>query len=160
MAAEDKRVHVLNRDIQLHRDERLATGYGDLVDGANVRIAERGGGLGFSQEALLGLFVVEQMGGEELQCDGPFERGVLGLVDYAHAALSERLDDLVVADGPTDHDMGIIALRASRKGRPKRADNARFLAGSTLTGPHSEECGWRRGGALFFCFVPGLAPPG
>ena len=40
---------------------------------------------------------------EELQCDVTVQLQVLGLVDGAHAALAELLDDPVVGDGPADH---------------------------------------------------------
>ncbi len=40
----------------------------------------------------------------------------LRIVDDAHAALAELLDDLVVRYGPTDHDRRILALSARSKG--------------------------------------------
>ena len=43
------------------------------------------------------------MRGQELQCDDTAQTGVLGLVDHAHAAFAELLDDLVVGDGLADH---------------------------------------------------------
>jgi hypothetical protein len=72
------------------------------------------GGFRFAQEALLGFFVVEQMFCQELQRDRALQLCVLGLVDDAHAALAELLDDLVVTDGGADvQDRGIVALRES-----------------------------------------------
>ena len=48
---------------------------------------------------------------KELERDGAFEVGVLGLVDHTHATLAELLDDLVVADAGADvQDRGIVSL--------------------------------------------------
>ena len=42
-------------------------GFGDLVDGTDVGVMQRGGGLRFPIEAFARFFVLEQMGGEKLQ---------------------------------------------------------------------------------------------
>ena len=47
------------------------------------------------------------MCGEELERDAAFELRVLGLMDDAHAAFAELLDDAVVRDGSTD-DHGLV----------------------------------------------------
>jgi hypothetical protein len=52
-------------------------------------VIEGGAGFGFALEALEGLCVVRQIIGEEFQRDGAIEAGVLGFVDYAHAAATE-----------------------------------------------------------------------
>jgi len=94
-----------------HRDEGLTVGFGGLVDGADVGVMESSGSFGLTQKPLLRLIVVEQVLREKLERDGTVERGVLSLVDDAHAALAELLDDAVVADrGADDRDAAIVAL--------------------------------------------------
>jgi hypothetical protein len=46
---------------ELHRDEGLGVDFSNLVNGADVGVAQSGGGFGFAEEAFLGFFVVEQM---------------------------------------------------------------------------------------------------
>ncbi len=75
----------------------------DLVDGADVGMVVRCGGLGLANEALLALLVLDEMRREELQGDETIELEIFGLVDHAHAAASDLGDDLVVGDGFTDH---------------------------------------------------------
>ena len=93
-----------------HGDEGVFIDLVDFVDGADVGMVECGGGLGLAREALSGLLVRHEMGGEEFECDGTFEFGVFGLIDHAHPAFTELLGDLVVADGLADHDWAIVPL--------------------------------------------------
>jgi hypothetical protein len=65
----------------------------------------------FTQKARFGFRIVQQVRRQKLQCDGPLELRVLGLIDDPHTALAELLDDLVVADGGADdQDRGIVPL--------------------------------------------------
>ena len=88
---------------QLHRDEALPLDLVDRVDGADVRMVERGGGPRLALEARLGIAVARPLGREKLERHGAPELQVLGAVDDAHAAGPELLDDLVVQDGAADH---------------------------------------------------------
>src|SRR5436309_722036 len=78
---------------QLHGDKRLAFVLIDVVDGADVRMVERGSSLRLSPEAFQGLMILRQGFWQELQCDEAMELGVFGLVDHAHAAATELLKD-------------------------------------------------------------------
>jgi hypothetical protein len=40
---------------------------------------------------------------QEFESYGTVEFGVVGFIDYAHAALTELFNDLVVADSRADH---------------------------------------------------------
>ena len=60
----------------------------------------------FAQEVLLRFIITQHMLDQELQRDRPFELGLFGLIDDAHAALAELLDDLVMADGGADDQQG------------------------------------------------------
>ena len=57
-----------------HRDEELSrVGLADLVDGADVRVIERGGGFGFLDEAPLGLVVGAEVWRQKLERDRSVE---------------------------------------------------------------------------------------
>ena len=83
---------------QLHGDERLAVLFADLVNRADVRMIERRGRARLEPEALGGLRVALQIVRQELQRDVPAQRQVLGLVDDAHAAGPDAVQDPVVGD--------------------------------------------------------------
>ena len=70
----------------------------DLINRANVRVMQRRRGLGRAEEAFLPFVIEEQVIGEELERDAGLQGRAFGLVDHAHAALAELLDDAVVAD--------------------------------------------------------------
>ena len=88
---------------KLHGDERLAVVLADLVNRADVGMVQRRGRLRFAPEALQRLRVLGHIIGQELQSDKAAELCVLGLVDHAHPAATELLDDAVVRDGLADH---------------------------------------------------------
>jgi len=87
----------------LHRDEDLPVGLVDLEYRADVGVAERGRRLGLMEEPRAGRSIARPLRRQELERHYPFELEVLGLVDDAHAALAELLDDPVVRDGLADH---------------------------------------------------------
>ncbi len=62
-----------------------------------------GSGLCFMNESSPFLVVSQGMWGEKFKRDFAPELGVFGLVDDAHAAFTELLEDLVVGDGLADH---------------------------------------------------------
>ena len=67
-----------------------------------------GGGSGLLPEAGLVFLVLQPVSGEKLQRHDALEFRVLGLVDHAHAALAELLEDFVVGDGLTDHGLALV----------------------------------------------------
>jgi hypothetical protein len=88
----------------LHGDKHLVVVLADVVDDADVGVAEGRGGSRFVQEAGAGL----RVGGlEHLQRDVPAQSRVGGAVDDAHAAGAELLGDLVRAEaGAGSHRHG------------------------------------------------------
>jgi hypothetical protein len=66
---------------QFHGDEGSTIGLVDFVDGADVRVVQRGRCLGFPLETVEGLGVVGEFVGKELQGDVTTELEVFGLVD-------------------------------------------------------------------------------
>ncbi len=73
---------------------------------------ERGGGLGLTLKAFPNILVAQQMARKKLQRNEPLEFGVLGLIDNAHAALADFLEDAVVRDCLADQDVRIVPLLA------------------------------------------------
>ena len=100
--AGDHRVERLALHV-LHHDEVEAVGLGDVVDGDDVGVVERRGRLGLLHETPLALRVGHLVGGEDLDGDEAVEVGVAGLVDDAHAAFAELLEDVEVQHTPADH---------------------------------------------------------
>ena len=82
-----------------HHDVQLAVGgLVDLVDRADVRVIEGGGGLRLLEEPLFRRSVPRQVWGEHLDRDLTVEARVLGQVDDAHPALAELRADRVRAE--------------------------------------------------------------
>ena len=89
---------------KLHGDERFAVLVVNFVDGADVRMVQCGSRLGFALEAAESLRVFGYVVGQELESDKATELHILSLVDHAHPAATEFLDDAVVRDGLADHN--------------------------------------------------------
>ena len=87
----------------LHREEQHAVGFFDRIDRDDVGVIERGRGLGLAQEARPRLRVVTAVVEHHLQRDGAAQPCVFSLVNFAHPARSEALDDAVMRDGFADH---------------------------------------------------------
>jgi len=90
----------------LHGDEGAVLQVIDLVDGAEVGVAQAGGGPGFVQESGLALLGAHDPGREELQGNDAVELRVVGAVDHSHPPLTELREDGIVGDGLTDHRHG------------------------------------------------------
>jgi hypothetical protein len=88
---------------ELHGDEVLAVVLTDVVNGADVRVVQGGGGTGFAAEAFKRLGIAGKIVGEEFESNMAAETDVFGLVNHAHATAAQFLEDAVVADGFADH---------------------------------------------------------
>ena len=86
----------------LHDDEGLALVLADVVDGADVRMVQGGGGAGLALEALERLLIAGELRRQELEGHEAAQARVLGLVDHAHAAAAQLVDDAIVRDRPAD----------------------------------------------------------
>ncbi len=122
----------------LHRDEGLAVGVADFVDGADVGVVEGGGGFGFAAETFEGLGIAGERFGEEFQSDETVEERVLGFVDDAHSAATESFDDAEMRDGLSDERVWVghgrgntisrtYAKSTRRQPGARRVANAQFL---------------------------------
>src|SRR5262249_39910088 len=70
----------------------------EVVDGGDAGVVELRGRARLAREALAGAFVLAQLGEHDLDRDVAAQDGVVGLVDLAHGASADLLDDAVLAD--------------------------------------------------------------
>jgi len=77
--------------------------FADFVDGANIGMVESGSGAGFATKAFESLRVARELVGQKFEGDEAAEFGVFRLVDDAHTAAAELLDDAVMRDSLADH---------------------------------------------------------
>src|ERR1700723_569028 len=75
----------------------------NVVDGADVRVIQRRGGLRFAPETGQSVEVLRNVFGQELESDKAVQPSILSLVDDPHPAATELLDDAVMRDGMADH---------------------------------------------------------
>src|SRR5207302_3731532 len=79
-------------------DEVRAICLANLMDGDDVWMIKRGGGLGLLYEPAQALFVIGKLRRQKLQRDSAIEFRITGEVDLAHSTFSERFNDLIAAD--------------------------------------------------------------
>src|ERR1700735_3979299 len=84
---------------EFHDEEGASGVLADVVDGADIGMVQRRGGFGFAAETLKCLMILGEVVGKKLERDKTSEAGVFGLVDPAHAAAAEFLDDPVMRNG-------------------------------------------------------------
>ena len=93
----------------LHRHEEAPVRLVDLVNDADVGMAERGRGLRLVEEARLLFGALDSLRRDELERDGASELRVLGPVDDAHAARAELAEDPVMGYEFVFHEAPILA---------------------------------------------------
>ena len=79
----------------LHHQEVDPVLAADVVDGADVRMTQRGERLGFALEPLLQVWIRRDMLGQDFDGDRAVQAGVAGFVHLTHAAFAECGDDLI-----------------------------------------------------------------
>src|SRR5260370_22350939 len=84
----------------------------ERMDGVDVGMVEGRSRGGLAAETFQCLRVLRYIVGEKFKGDKSAKGDVLGLVNHAHAAAAEFLDDAVVRDGAPDHACPIIFLRS------------------------------------------------
>ena len=81
----------------LHSDVGAVLAFPNFIDDADIRMGKGRGRLGLDEEPLLELGRVHQVRRQEFQSHAALELEVLGLVDDAHPAGPDLIDDLVLA---------------------------------------------------------------
>src|SRR5271156_2259704 len=103
----------------LHHDVGFAVIVADFVDGADIRVIQRGCGFSLALEAAEGLRIFGYIVGEEFQGYEAIELDVLGLEDYAHPATTEFLQHAVVRNGAPRKRRRIRHRSANIRSRPE-----------------------------------------
>ena len=75
----------------------------DLVNGADVGMIQSRSCPGLVNEPRLGLGIAGQAGGQEFQGDKTLQPHILSLIDDAHAALADLLENFIMGNDLTDH---------------------------------------------------------
>ena len=83
---------------QFHGDEGTTFEFSDIVNGADVRMIERGCSARFAAESLDRQSVLGNIVRKEFQRDTPAEPRVFGLIDNAHSAAAEFFLNVVVGN--------------------------------------------------------------
>ena len=111
---------------ELHGDEGLAVGLTDIVNGADIGVIERGGGLGLALKPGQSLRVFGDFIGQELQRHKTPQAGILGFVHHAHAAAAQLFEDSIMRDGLADHRVAPLPMGAdvSRQSRTSQSRGA------------------------------------
>ena len=90
---------------KLHGDEGLAVLFANFVDGADVGMVQGRSRLRLALKPGQRLGIFGHVIRQELQGDKAVQGYILGLVNHAHPAAAEFLDDAVVRDGLADHGL-------------------------------------------------------
>ena len=101
---QQQRLEVASVD-EPHRQVQPAVGLAGVVDRDDVRVLERGGQLGLSEEACPEAIVLRQLGGHELERERALQAHVVRPVDDAHAAPADQPLDPVLEDLPADRQL-------------------------------------------------------
>ncbi len=122
---------------ELHDDEEATLVLAQVVDDDDVRVVEAGAGLGFPVESGLQLVGDLRFARDHLERDEPIEDRVVGLVDGAHPAAADALDDPVLPDlldhGPASiRDPGTRRRRVPHCAKPRGSTR---LSVTMFTGP-------------------------
>ena len=83
---------------EFHRDPQLAVAVAAVVDGDDVRMAQRRHHLGFLVKPLPVLLVMTDLDAEDLESVVPRQPGVLSQVDLAHPTGAENAPDGVAGE--------------------------------------------------------------
>ena len=100
---------------ELHRDERPVRGLAHFVDGADVRMIQRGGIAGFAQQSRAGRFVVSCRF-ENLERHAPPQRRVVREIHEAHPAAAKPTLDLIAAERDAGLELGTHRVGVLRHG--------------------------------------------
>src|SRR4029077_1011788 len=112
---------------KLHGDKGPPILLAKVVNRADIGVIERGWGRGRALETGERLRVAGYFLRQKLEGDKPSQACILGLVDYAHAAAAQLLDNAVVRDGLVDHSLGPGLGVASSYGGSRRQSTSPCL---------------------------------
>src|SRR5208337_5543143 len=95
---------------EFHHEEGAAVLLADVINGADVGVIQGGSGPRLPLETCERLRVVSDFVRQKLQGHEPVQADVLGLVNHAHSATAQLLDDAIVGDGLANKGTSSICL--------------------------------------------------
>ena len=111
--ARDQRVERLAR-YQFHGNEVDAVETVDLVDGDDVGMTQRRGGLSLMDQAASAFRVRGKLSRQDFDRGKPSQTRIAGPVHHAHAAFTQRRQDLVVAERMAQQRRRGVLLQSRR----------------------------------------------
>jgi hypothetical protein len=91
---------------KFHGDERMPVLFADVVDGADIGMIQRGGGLGLALKTCQRARIARNFRREKLEGHEAVQPRVLGLINHAHSATAELLQNAIVGDSLADERVG------------------------------------------------------
>src|SRR5579872_2423190 len=88
---------------KFHDDERRAVLFANVVEGADIRMSQCGGGARFAAEALQCHTAVGGVWGKELKSDKSSQQGVFRFINHTHATAAQLFLYAVMRDGLANH---------------------------------------------------------
>src|SRR5712692_4247988 len=88
---------------EFHDEEGLAVAFANVVNGADVRMIQRGSRAGFALQTLERARIAGQFRRQEFEGYVTAEPGIFGLVDNTHPTFSQLLNHTVMGNGISDH---------------------------------------------------------
>jgi hypothetical protein len=104
---------------KLHGDKRLPIFLANVVNRADVGVIERRRRLRLALKPAERLGIARHIVGKKLQSDKAPQPRVLGLINDAHAAAAQLLDNAVVRNGSPDHSGQILGRRIRQVNEPQ-----------------------------------------
>ena len=102
---------------EFHGEERLAVGFADIEDAADVGVRDLARQAHFAGESRQSFFVARERLRQEFQRDGLPEFQILGAIHFAHAALAERRNNAIAVE---QRGAGNVAGFVAKIGRMRR----------------------------------------
>ena len=120
----------------LHHDERPAVLIADVVDRADIRVIQRGGGAGLQLETPSPVGIGRQRRRQELDRDAACEASVAPLVDLAHPARRREGLDFIRAEPAPRCERGLpLGVRPAPRGGVEKRTRPRVLREKPLGQP-------------------------
>jgi len=94
-----------------HDEKRPPVVNAEIVGSDNVIVFELGTGLGLALETKVGFLVCKLVREQDFHRHDPVQAGISGFINFAHTALTQRLQDLEI-----QIDLGPFRFRHSQQG--------------------------------------------
>jgi hypothetical protein len=90
---------------KFHRQKILPVGLHDFINGADIRMVERGGCSSLAPEPFRRLWVIHQLVGKKLQRHEAAQLKILGFINLSHASAAHFLQNPIVGHRSADNSV-------------------------------------------------------